>query len=40
MYAYQEMIELVGMEEWQSESVGMVDLKGKNQLVELFALKI
>ena len=35
-----EMIELVDIEEWQSESVGMVDLKGKNQLVELFAVKI
>ena len=35
-----EIIEMVGMEEWQSESVGMADLKGKNQDIELFALKI
>ena len=35
-----EMIELLGMKEWQSESLGMVDLKGKNESIELFALKI
>jgi adenylate cyclase len=35
-----EMIELLEMEEWQTESLGMVDLKGKNDSLELFALKI
>jgi adenylate cyclase len=35
-----EMIELLGMKDWQSESLGMVDLKGKNESIELFALKI
>lgn len=35
-----EMIELLNMKDWQSESMGMVDLKGKNENIELFALKI
>ena len=35
-----EMIELLEMKDWQSESMGMVDLKGKNESIELFALKI
>jgi len=35
-----EIIELLEMEEWQTESLGMVDLKGKNDSLELFALKI
>lgn len=35
-----EIIELLEMKEWQSESMGMVDLKGKNENLELFALKI
>lgn len=35
-----EMIELLKMKDWQSESLGMVDLKGKNDSIELFALKI
>jgi adenylate cyclase len=35
-----DMVDLVGMEAWQSESLGLVDLKGKNQLIELFALRI
>jgi adenylate cyclase len=35
-----EFIELLNMKEWQSESLGMVDLKGKNEKIELFALKI
>lgn len=35
-----EMMELLDMKEWQTESLGEVDLKGKNQSVELFALKI
>ena len=35
-----EFIELLNMKDWQSESMGMVDLKGKNEEVELFALKI
>lgn len=35
-----EMIELMEMKEWQTESMGMIDLKGKNELIELFSLKI
>lgn len=35
-----EIIELLDMKDWQSESMGMVDLKGKNEEIELFALKI
>ncbi len=34
------MIELLDMKDWHSESMGMVDLKGKNEDIELFALKI
>ncbi len=40
MLVSKEIIELLEMEEWQSESQGMVDLKGKNESIELFALKI
>lgn len=35
-----EIIELAKMKDWQSESMGFVDLKGKNEEIELFALKI
>ena len=35
-----EMNALLDLKEWQAETVGMVDLKGKNEMVELFALKI
>lgn len=35
-----EITELLGMKDWQSESQGFVDLKGKNEGIELFALKI
>ena len=35
-----EMLELLDMEAWQTESMGLVDMKGKNQSLELFALKI
>jgi len=35
-----DIIELLGMEDWQSESMGNADLKGKNEEMELFALKI
>ncbi len=35
-----EMIDLLDLKDWQSESMGIVDLKGKNQEMELFALKI
>lgn len=35
-----EIIELLDMKAWQTESLGMVDLKGKNESIELFALKI
>lgn len=35
-----EFIELLKMKDWQSESMGMIDLKGKNDNSELFTLKI
>ena len=35
-----EIIDLLQMKEWQSESMGEGDLKGKNENIELFALKI
>ena len=35
-----EMNDLLGLKDWQSESQGLVDLKGKNNDLELFALKI
>lgn len=35
-----DIIDMVGLETWQSESMGMVDMKGKNDLLELFALRI
>lgn len=35
-----EMMELLEMKDWQAESLGLIDLKGKNQGIELFALKI
>lgn len=35
-----EVTELLEMKDWQTESMGLVDLKGKNEELELFALKI
>lgn len=35
-----DIIDLLGMKDWQSESLGVIDLKGKNDDIELFALKI
>lgn len=35
-----EMMELLDMKDWQTESQGLVELKGKAQSIELFALKI
>lgn len=35
-----EVMTLLDMKDWQTESLGMVDLKGKNEEMELFALKI
>lgn len=35
-----EMVDLLDMKDWQAESLGQVDLKGKNQTIELFALQI
>jgi adenylate cyclase len=35
-----EVIEALDLKEWQSESLGPIELKGKNESVELFALKI
>jgi adenylate cyclase len=35
-----EFKENVDLKDWQTESLGIVELKGKNQGVELFSLKI
>jgi adenylate cyclase len=35
-----DIIDILEMKDWQSESMGEVDLKGKNENLELFALKI
>ena len=35
-----DFIDAIDLKEWQSESLGIVDLKGKDKGVELFALKI
>jgi adenylate cyclase len=38
--ASKEMVDLLDMKDWQTESMGPFDLKGKNEPMELFALKI
>jgi len=35
-----DLNDLLDMKEWQCESLGLIDLKGKNEGIELFALKI
>ncbi|MBC7830052.1 MAG: adenylate/guanylate cyclase domain-containing protein [Chitinophagaceae bacterium] len=35
-----DFIDAIDLKEWQSESLGLVDLKGKDKGIELFALKI
>jgi len=35
-----DVMDLLDMKDWQSESMGEADLKGKNENIELFALKI
>ena len=35
-----DFIDAIDLKEWQSESLGIVDLKGKEKGIELFALKI
>jgi len=35
-----EFVEGAGLEEWQAESLGIVDLKGKGNGIELFSLKM
>ena len=35
-----EIMDLLEMKDWQTETLGEVDLKGKNENIELFALKI
>jgi len=35
-----DFVEASGLKEWQIESLGLVDLKGKDQSIELFSLKI
>ncbi len=38
--ASREFVEHLGLKEWQAESMGNIELKGKSDGVELFALKI
>jgi adenylate cyclase len=40
MIVSKEVVDLLEMKEWQTESLGLVDLKGRNQSIELFVLKI
>jgi adenylate cyclase len=35
-----DVIDTLDLKDWQSESLGLIDLKGKNAGIELFALKI
>lgn len=35
-----QFMENIDLEEWQTENLGLVDLKGKNNEIELFSLKI
>ena len=35
-----DVIDSLDLKEWQSESLGIIDLKGKKEGIELFALKI
>lgn len=35
-----DFIDTIDLKDWQSESLGLVDLKGKDKRIELFALKI
>jgi adenylate cyclase len=38
--ASKELIEMMEIKEWQAENLGPIELKGKNENIELFALKI
>jgi len=38
--ASRDFVENLGLKEWQAESMGGIDLKGKSDEIELFALKI
>lgn len=38
--ASKDVVDLLDLKEWQTESLGLIDLKGKNQGMELFVLKI
>ena len=38
--ASKELVELMEMKDWQTESLGPVELKGKNETMDLYALKI
>jgi len=35
-----DFLDRIHLENWQAESLGPIELKGKNASVELFALKI
>lgn len=38
--ASKELIDMLDIKDWQAESIGPVELKGKNETVELYALKL
>ncbi len=38
--ASKDFLEHINLEKWQAESLGPIDLKGRNESIELFALKI
>ena len=38
--ASKELVELMEMKDWQTESLGPIELKGKNETMDLYALKI
>jgi adenylate cyclase len=40
MIVSKDIVDLLEMKDWQTESLGLIDLKGKNQGIELFSLKI
>jgi adenylate cyclase len=38
--ASKDFLERISLKDWQAESLGPIELKGKNTSIELFALKI
>jgi adenylate cyclase len=40
LIASKDLIDLAEMKDWQTENLGLFELKGKNESIELYALKI